>query len=75
MISLINESTRECPTVKLARRIDIFGRIQTSARPMQARDIRKQVHGDEGPEKIASILPDGVDRLGAKGLHIGLGNL
>jgi hypothetical protein len=54
-MTLIDEYTRECLALKVARRINSFGVIETLADAMLAKGIPEHVRCDNGPEMVARV--------------------
>jgi transposase InsO family protein len=70
IMTLIDEHTRECLALKVARRINSFGVIETLADAMLAKGIPEHVRCDNGPEMIARALREWLAQLGTKTLYI-----
>ena len=69
-MTLIDEHTRECLALKVARRINSFGVIETLADAMLAKGVPEHVRCDNGPEMIAKALRKWLAKLGTKTLYI-----
>ena len=69
-MTLIDEYTRECLALKVARRINSFGVIETLADAMLAKGIPEHVRCDNGPEMVAKALREWLAQLGTKTLYI-----
>jgi len=52
-MTLIDEFTRECLALKVARRINSIRVIEALADAMLSRGIPEHVHGDNGPEMVS----------------------
>jgi len=70
IMTLIDEFTRECLALKVARRINSFGVIETLADAMLAKGVPEHVRCDNGPEMVARALREWLARLGTKTLYI-----
>ena len=55
-MTLIDELTRECLAIKVARRINSFGVIDAIADVMLAKDIPEYIRSDNGAEMTAKIV-------------------
>ncbi len=70
LMTLIDEYTRECLAIRVARRINGFGVIETFADVMLERGIPEHVRSDNGPEMTAKAVRAWFQQLGAKTLFI-----
>jgi transposase InsO family protein len=70
LMTLIDEHTRECLAIRVARRINGFGVIETFADVMLKRGIPEHVRSDNGPEMTAKVVRTWLQQLGAKTLFI-----
>jgi putative transposase len=70
LLTLIDEFTRECLAIRVARRIDSFGVIETMADVMLVRGIPAHIRSDNGPEMTAKIVRQWLAQVGAKTLYI-----
>jgi transposase InsO family protein len=70
LLTLIDEFTRECLAIRVARRINSFGVIETMADVMLLRGVPEHIRSDNGPEMTARIMRDWLARVGAKTLYI-----
>ncbi|MDO8978179.1 MAG: IS3 family transposase [Bradyrhizobiaceae bacterium PARB1] len=70
LMTLIDEFTRECLAVRVARRINSFGVIETMADVMLTRGVPEHVRSDNGAEMTARIVRSWFAKLGAKTLYI-----
>ncbi len=70
IMTLIDEHTRECLALKVARRINSFGVIETLAAAMLEKGVPEHVRCDNGPEMIAKALREWLARLGTQPLYI-----
>jgi transposase InsO family protein len=64
IMTLIDEHTRECLALKVARRINSFGVIETLADAMLEKGVPEHVRCDNGPEMIAKALREWLAGLG-----------
>ena len=56
LMTLIDEFTRECLAIRVARRINSLGVLETMADVMLVRGIPEHIRSDNGPEMIAEIV-------------------
>jgi putative transposase len=70
LMTLIDEFTRECLAIKVARRINSFGVIETMADVMLERGVPEHIRSDNGAEMTARIVHNWLAGLGAKTLYI-----
>jgi putative transposase len=70
LMTLIDEFTRECLAIRVARRIKSFGVIETMADVMLVRGIPEHIRSDNGPEMTAKIVRQWLANVGAKTLYI-----
>jgi transposase InsO family protein len=69
-MTLIDEFTRECLPIRVARRINSFGVIETMADVMLVRGILAHIRFDNGLEMTAKIVRQWLAQVGAKTLYI-----
>ena len=69
-MTLIDEFTRECLAIRVARRINSFGVIETMADVMLERGVPEHIRSDNGAEMTAKIVRNWLAKLGAKTLYI-----
>jgi len=69
-MTLIDEFTRECLAIRVARRINSLGVIETMADTMIARGIPEHIRSDNGPEMTAKIVRKWLGNIGSKSLYI-----
>ena len=69
-MTLIDEFTRECLAIRVARRINSFGVIETMADVMLERGVPEHIRSDNGAEMTAKIVRGWFAKLGAKTLYI-----
>ena len=70
LMTLIDEFTRECLAIRVARRINSFGVIDTMADVMLERGVPNHIRSDNGAEMTAKIVRSWFAKLGAKTLYI-----
>ena len=70
LMTLIDEFTRECLAIRVARRINSLGVLETMADVMLARGIPEHIRSDNGPEMTAKIVRNWLANVGAKTLYI-----
>jgi putative transposase len=70
LLTLIDEFTRECLAIRVARRIDRFGVIETLADTMLVHGIPEHVRSDNGAEMTARVVRAWLAQLGTKTLFI-----
>ena len=69
-MTLIDEFSRECLAIKVARRINSFGVIETMADVMLTGGVPEHIRSDNGAEMTAKIVRSWFAKLGAKTLYI-----
>jgi transposase InsO family protein len=70
LMTLIDEFTRECLAIRVARRINSLGVLETMADAMLVRGIPEHIRSDNGPEMTAKIVRRWLASVGAKTLYI-----
>jgi putative transposase len=70
LMTLIDEFTRECLAIRVARRINSFGVIETMAGVMLTRGVPEHIRSDSGAEMTARITRSWFAKLGAKKPYI-----
>jgi putative transposase len=70
LMTLIDEFTRECLAIRVARRINSLGVLETMADVMLVRGIPEHIRSDNGPEMTARIVRNWLAGVGAKTLYI-----
>ena len=70
LMTLIDEFTRECLAIRVARRINGLGVVETMADVMLMRGIPEHIRSDNGPEMTAKIVRSWLSGVGAKTLYI-----
>jgi putative transposase len=74
LMTLIDEFTRECLAIRVARRINSLGVLETMADVMLVRGIPEHIRSDNGPEMTAKIVRQWLASVGAKTLYIAPGS-
>jgi putative transposase len=69
LLKLIDEFTRECLAIRVARRINSMGVIDTMADVMLLRGVPKHIRSDNGPEITAKIVRQWLAQVGARTLY------
>ena len=70
LMTLIDEFTRECLAIRVARRINGLGVLETMADAMLVRGIPEPIRSDNGPEMTAKVVRGWLAGVGAKTLYI-----
>jgi len=70
LMTLIDEFTRECLAIRVARRINSIGVIETMADVMLTRGIPEHIRSDNGAEMTAKVVRKWLAGLGTKTLYI-----
>ena len=70
LMTLIDEFTRECLAIRVARRINSLGVLETMADVMLVRGVPEHIRSDNGPEMTAKIVRHWLAQVGAKTLCI-----
>ncbi|HKM83433.1 MAG TPA: IS3 family transposase [Candidatus Acidoferrum sp.] len=70
ILVVIDEYTRECLALRVARRLGSLQVIEMLADVMLVRGIPEHIRSDNGPEFIAGELRKWLDKLGTKTLYI-----
>jgi len=70
LMTLIDEFSRRCLAIRIARRINAIGVIETLADVMLFEGIPAYIRSDNGPEMIAKVLRQWLTGLGTKSLYI-----
>jgi transposase InsO family protein len=74
LMTLIDEFTRECLAIRVARRINSLGVLETMADVMLIRGVPEHIRSDNGPEMTAKIVRQWLANVGAKTLYIAPGS-
>ena len=70
LLTLIDEFTRECLAIRVARRINSLGVIETLADVMLTKGIPEHIRSDNGAEMTSRIVRNWLVGLGSKPLYI-----
>jgi len=70
LMTLIDEFTRECLAIRVARRINSLGVLETMADVMIARGVPEHIRSDNGAEMTAKVVRSWLANVGAKTLYI-----
>jgi len=70
LMTLIDEFTRECLAIRVARRINSLGVLETMADAMLVRGVPEHIRSDNGPEMTAKMVRSWLAGVGAKTLYI-----
>jgi putative transposase len=70
ILTLIDEYTRECLALRVARRLNSLEVIDTVADVMLGRGIPEHIRSDNGPEFIAHELRQWLGKVGTRTLYI-----
>ena len=70
LLTLIDEYTRKCLAIRVARRLNSYDLIETLADLMLVHGIPEHLRSDNGPEFIAKRLRHWLSAVGAKTLYI-----
>jgi putative transposase len=69
-MTLIDEFTRECLAIRVARRINSFGVLESMADVMLMRGVPEHIRSDNGAEMTAKVVRNWLTQVGAKTLFI-----
>ena len=67
---MIDEFSRECLAIRVARRINSFGVIETLADVMLVHGVPEHIRSDNGAEMTAKVVRGWLVQVGAKTLYI-----
>ena len=71
LMTLIDEFSRRCLAIRVARRINALGVIETLADVMLFEGIPAYIRSDNGPEMVAKVLREWLTKiLGTESLYI-----
>jgi len=73
-LSIVDEYTRECLTLKVSRSITSENVIDTLAELFAMRGVPQAVRSDNGPEFVSHAIRDWLKRLGIQTLYIAPGS-
>jgi transposase InsO family protein len=74
LMTLIDGFTRECLAIRVARRINSFGVLETMAGVMVTRGVPEHIRSDNGAEMTAKIARQWLANVRAKTLYIAPGS-
>jgi putative transposase len=70
LMTLIDEFTRECLAIRVARQINSLGVLETMADVMLTRGVPEHIRSDNGPEMTAKVVRQWLASVGSKTLYI-----
>jgi len=70
LLTLIDEYTRRCLALRVARRLNSYDLIETLADVMLEHGVPEHIRSDNGPEFVALKLRQWLSAVGAKTLYI-----
>ena len=70
LMTLIDEFTRKCLAIRVARRINAIGVVETLADAMLFDGLPTYIRSDNGPEMVAKVLREWLTGLGTGNLYI-----
>lgn len=70
MLNIIDEFTRECLAIRVARRLNSVDVIDTLSDLFILRGVPGHIRSDNGPEFVAQAVRDWIAAVGAKTAHI-----
>ncbi len=70
LMTLIDEFTRECLAIRVARRINGLGVLETMAKVMMVRGVPEQIRSDNGAEMTSKVVREWLAKVGAQTLYI-----
>jgi len=70
ILTVVDEYTRECLAIEVARRIDSEGVLSCLARLFTTHGVPEHIRSDNGPEFTATAVREWLGRLGVKTLFI-----
>ena len=70
LMTLIDEFTRKCLAIRVTRRINAIGVIETLADTMLFEGLPTYIRSDNGPEMVAKVLREWLTGLGTRNLYI-----
>jgi transposase InsO family protein len=74
ILTLIDEYTRRCLALRVARRLNSYDLIETLADVMLEHGVPEHIRSDNGPEFVALKLRQWLSAVGAETLYIGPGS-
>ena len=70
LLTLLDEYSRECLAIRVARRLGRYQVIETLAEVMQQRGVPEHIRSDNGPEFVARELREWLASVGCATLYI-----
>jgi len=70
LLTLLDEFSRECLAIRVARRLGRYEVIETLADVMQRRGVAEHIRSDNGPEFLAKELRQWLTQVGCATLYI-----
>jgi len=70
VLTLMDEFTRQCLALRVARRLNRYDLIETLADVMLIQGVPEHIRSDHGPEFVAKKLRNWLSAVGAKTLYI-----
>jgi putative transposase len=70
VLTLIDEHTRKCLALRVARRMNSYDLIETLADVMLEHGVPEHIRSDNGPEFVAEKLRNWLSAVGAKTMYI-----
>lgn len=70
LLTLIDEFTRQCLAIVVARRLNSWNVIETLADAMLIHGVPQHVRSDNGPEMTAEIVREWLPKVGTRTLYI-----
>lgn len=70
LMTLIDEFTRECLAIRVARRINGLGVLETMAKVMTVRGVPEHIRSDNGAEMTSRVVREWLAKVGAQTLYI-----
>jgi len=70
LLTLLDEFSRECLAIRVARRLGRYQVIETLADVMQQRGVPQHIRSDNGPEFVARELREWLAHVGSATLYI-----
>jgi transposase InsO family protein len=74
MLNIVDEFTRECLAIKVARKLNSMNVIETLADLFLLRGVPAHVRSDQGPEFIAEAVKGWISAVGARTAYIERGS-
>src|SRR5262249_338873 len=70
LLTLLEEFSRECLAIRVARRLGRYQVIETLAEVMKQRGVPEHIRSDNGPEFVARELREWLAKVGSAALYI-----